>query len=131
MSLKLDFYKWMLKYITPELSGLPYTCFEYAIIDIYSRYKEAMILNQLDSDGAMLVLLTMIKKLPFKVKFVQTDNGLEFQGRFHNMFSDLKLEHHFIHKRTPNENAVIERSFRADEEEFFFYMKKLQNIMMS
>lgn len=27
------------KYITPELSGLPYTCFEYAIIDIYSRYK--------------------------------------------------------------------------------------------
>jgi len=23
--------------VTPELSGLPWTCFEYAMIDIYSR----------------------------------------------------------------------------------------------
>ncbi len=38
------------KYITPELSGLPYTCFEYAVVDIYSRYKEAVILNHLDQD---------------------------------------------------------------------------------
>lgn len=30
------------KYITPELSGLPHTCFEYAVVDIYSRYKEAV-----------------------------------------------------------------------------------------
>ena len=28
------------KYITPELSGLPWTCFEYGVIDIFSRYKE-------------------------------------------------------------------------------------------
>lgn len=29
------------KHVTPELSGLPYTCFEYAAIDILSRYKVA------------------------------------------------------------------------------------------
>lgn len=29
-----------------------------------------------------------------------------------------------IHKSTPNENAVIERTFRTDEEEFFFRMKR-------
>lgn len=112
------------KYITPELSGLPYTCFEYAVIDIFSRYKEAVILNHLDQDGSMSAVLSIIPKLPFKVKFIQTDNGLEFQGRFHKMCTDMGIKHHLIHKNTPNENALIERSFRTDEEEFFFFLPK-------
>ncbi|KKR69529.1 MAG: integrase [Candidatus Woesebacteria bacterium GW2011_GWA2_40_7b] len=112
------------KYVTPELSGLPYTCFEYAVIDIFSRYKEAVILNHLDQDGSMSAMLEMLPKLPFKPVFIQTDNGLEFQGRFHKMCEDMNLKHHLIHKQTPNENALIERSFRTDEEEFFFRLDK-------
>jgi len=112
------------KYITPELSGLPYTCFEYAVIDIYSRYKEAVILNHLDQDGAILALIEIRKRLPFTPDFIQTDNGLEFQGRFNKYCLDSGLKHHLIHKSTPNENAVIERAFRTDEEEFFFRMNK-------
>jgi len=112
------------KYITPELSGLPYTCFEYAVIDIYSRYKEAVILNHLDQDGSILALMEILKRLPFHPDFIQTDNGLEFQGRFHNYCQERGLKHHLIHKSTPNENAVIERTFRTDEEEFFFRMKQ-------
>lgn len=112
------------KYMTPELTGLPYTCFEYAVIDIYSRYKEAVILNHLDQDGAILALIEIRKKLPFTPDFIQTDNGMEFQGRFHRYCEESGLKHHLIHKSTPNENAVIERSFRTDEEEFFFMMEK-------
>ncbi|MBI5465316.1 DDE-type integrase/transposase/recombinase [Candidatus Gottesmanbacteria bacterium] len=112
------------KYITPDLSGLPYTCFEYAVIDIFSRYKEAVISNHLDQDGSMAALLEILPKLPFKPVFIQTDNGLEFQGRFHKMCEEMKLKHHLIHKNTPNENALIERSFRTDEEEFFFWLEK-------
>lgn len=111
------------KYITPELSGLPYTCFEYAVVDIFSRYKEAVILNHLDQDGAILSLMEMLKRLPFRPDFLQTDNGLEFQGRFHSYCEERGLKHHLIHKSNPNENAVIERTFRTDEEEFFFRMK--------
>lgn len=112
------------KYLTPQLTGLPWTCFEYAVIDIFSRYKEAVILNQLDQDGAMAALLEIMPKLPFKPVFIQTDNGLEFQGRFHELCEQFGLKHHYIHKRTPNENAVIERTFRTDEEEFFFRMPR-------
>lgn len=112
------------KYITPELSGLPWTCFEYAVIDIYSRYKEAVILNQVDQDGSILALMEILPKLPFKPVFIQTDNGLEFQNRFVEYLNNIGLKHHFIHKSTPNENAVIERSFRTDEEEFFLRLEK-------
>lgn len=112
------------KYLTPELTGLPWTCFEYAVIDIYSRYKDAVILNHLDEDGAIEALMTLIKRLPFNTVFLQTDNGLEFQKRFKKHVEALNLKHHYVHKRTPNENAVIERSFRTDEEEFFFLRYK-------
>ena len=112
------------KHVTPELSGLAWTCYEYAIIDIHSRYKEAVILNQLDQDGSMSALMLMLSRLPFTPVFIQTDNGLEFQGRFDGLCRELKLPHHCIHKHSPNENALIERSFRTDEEEFFFWMKR-------
>ena len=108
------------KYVTPELSGLPWTCFEFAIIDIFSRYKDAVILNHIDQDQSIIALREMLQRLPFKAVFIQTDNGLEFQERFKQFCASQGLEHHHIHKNTPNENAVIERSFRTDEEEFFF-----------
>lgn len=56
--------------------------------------------------------------------FLQTDNGLEFQERFRNHVKALGIKYHYIHKNTPNENALIERSFRTDEEEFFFRLEK-------
>ena len=69
------------KYLTPEPTRLPWTCFEYAVIDIYSRYKDAVILNRLNQDGAIAALIEIVNRLPFTPVFVQTDNGLEFQAR--------------------------------------------------
>jgi transposase InsO family protein len=112
------------KYLTSQLTGLPWTCFEYAVIDIYSRYKDAVILNQLNEDGAILALTEILSRLPFKAVFLQTDNGLEFQDRFSKIVKAKGLQHHYVHKNTPNENAVIERSFRTDEDEFFFFRYK-------
>lgn len=108
------------KYITPQLSGLPHTCFEYAVMDIWSRYKEAVITPYLDAEASVAALRVLLPLLPFKVEFIQTDNGLEFQSYFQRFLEDQDIKHHYIHKSSPNENAVIERSFRTDEEEFFF-----------
>jgi transposase InsO family protein len=109
------------KYVTPQLSGLPHTCYLYAVMDIWSRYKEGVILPLLDQGLAIEAMRTVVTQLPFKSDFIQTDNGLEFQARFHAVVTEeLGLEHHYIHKSSPNENAVIERSFRTDEEEFFW-----------
>ncbi|MEJ0053554.1 MAG: integrase core domain-containing protein [bacterium] len=112
------------KYVTPELSGLPHTLYLYAVIDIWSRYKAGVIFPELVQDFSIEALRTV--SLPFVPDFVQTDNGLEFQSRFRAFVTgELGWKHHFIHKANPNENAVIERSFRTDEEEFFWrFMKK-------
>ena len=105
------------KHVTPELSGLPYTCYLYAAMDIYSRYKVGLILPKLDEVGALLALYHATELFPFALSYVQTDNGVEFQSRFHAKCTELGLEHFYINKSSPNENAAIKRSFRTDEEE--------------
>lgn len=112
------------KYVTPELSGLPYTAYEYGLIDVFSRFKMALILPVIDESGSILTLKYVLEQFPFKVVYVQTDNGWEFQRQFHKACEEAGLVHYYIHKSSPNENAVIERSFRTDQEEFFFRLEK-------
>lgn len=53
------------------------------------------------------------------IKLIQTDNGHEFQIEFEACLKSLgiKLQHTWIH--TPEQNGVVERSHRTDEEEFY------------
>lgn len=128
------------KYATPELSGLVHTTYLYSIIDIYSRYKAGVILPALDQALTIEALRYLLPRLPRKIlkylDFIQTDNGLEYQQQFLDFLEiaheelglEHKLSHHYIHKSSPNENAVIERSFRTDEEEFFWRINKPEDL---
>lgn len=120
---KLGYLQMDTKHVTPELSGLPFTCFEYAAIDILSRYKLAVILPDISDDSASLALEFFLKWFPFKVEYIQTDNGLEYQRSFDQTCTKHNINHYFIHKNSPNENAVIERSFRTDQDEFFYWLE--------
>lgn len=120
---KLGFLQMDTKHVTPELSGLPYTTFEYAAIDILSRYKLAVIFPDISDDSASLALKFFLKWFPFKVEYIQTDNGLEYQREFEQTCQKHSINHYYIHKNSPNENAVIERSFRTDQDEFFYWLE--------
>lgn len=112
------------KHVTPELSGLPVTVFEYGAIDILSRYKLAVLLPDISADSARMALEYFLKWFPFPVAYIQTDNGLEYQAEFDQFCQTNHIQHYFIHKNSPNENAVIERSFKTDQEEFFYWLDK-------
>ncbi len=112
------------KHVTPELSGLAYTVYEFAAIDIASRYKLAVLLPDITDESASLAMQYFLKWFPFEIQYVQTDNGLEFQGEFHKLCEAKKITHYFIHKNSPNENAVIERSFRTDQDEFYYWLEQ-------
>lgn len=121
---ELGFLQMDTKHVTPELSGLETTVYEYAVIDIVSRYKLAVLLPDISDESASLALKFFLKWLPFKVLYIQTDNGLEYQGSFDNLCQTQGINHYFIHKNSPNENAVIERSFRTDEDEFYYWLEE-------
>lgn len=112
------------KHVTPELGGLPFTVYEYGAIDILSRYKLAVLLPEISDECASLALEYFLKWFPFKVVYLQTDNGLEYQSTFDQACQKHQINHYFIHKNSPNENAVIERSFKTDQEEFYYWLEK-------
>lgn len=111
------------KHVTPEWSGLPQTVYEYAAIDILSRYRQAVLLPDISDDSARMALEYFLKWFPFPIKFVQTDNGLEYQRTFHSFCQEKKIDHYHIHKNSPNENAVVERAFRTDQDEFYGWLE--------
>lgn len=112
------------KHVTPELSGLPFTVYQYAAIDIVSRYKQAILFPDISSDSASLALQNFLKWFPFNVSYIQTDNGLEYQLEFQKLCMERGIKHYYIHKNSPNENAVIERSFKTDQDEFYYWLKR-------
>jgi transposase InsO family protein len=50
---------------------------------------------------------------------VSTDNGHEFQAKFHWHVEDKGIRHAYIKAGSPQLNGKVERSHRSDEEEFY------------
>ena len=77
---RLGYLQMEVKYVTPELSGLSYTCYlYYAAMDIYSCYKVGLLLPKLDEGESLLALYHAAWQFLFPLPYVQKDNGLEFQ----------------------------------------------------
>ena len=61
----------------------------------------------------------VVRRLPFRVHVVQTDNGAEFQSQFHWHLERRDIRHVYIRPRTPHLNGKVERSHRVDDQEFY------------
>jgi transposase InsO family protein len=61
----------------------------------------------------------IIEKFPFRIKAIPTDNGHEFQAKFHWYVDDQGIRHAFIKRGTPQLNGTVERSHRSDQQEFY------------
>ena len=61
----------------------------------------------------------VIAKFPFRIKEVRTDNGHEFQAKFHWHVEDQGIRHAYIMPSSPQLNGKVERSHRSDEQEFY------------
>ena len=55
---------------------------------------------------------------------IQTDNGAEFQSRFHWHLEARDIRHVYIRPKTPHLNGKVERSHRVDEQEFYQLLDK-------
>jgi transposase InsO family protein len=56
---------------------------------------------------------------PFRIHTIQTDNGHEFQTKFHWHCEDPGIRHVYIKPASPHLNGKVERSHRTDNQEFW------------
>lgn len=101
---------------------LPKKKFQYTAIDVVSKWRYLKVYSKLTQENTIdfvSKLLIKAKEKGITIKMIQSDNGHEFQAKFEEYLKSLNIsiQHTWIH--TPDQNGVVERSHRTDEEEFY------------
>ena len=104
--------------------------YQYTFIDEYSRFRYLEAFKEHNSYSSSEFIKHCVKRFPFAIECVQTDNGPEFTNRLNSQCSDKKtlfevtleklcIRHKLIKPYPPRHNGKVERSHRKDNEEFY------------
>ena len=104
--------------------------YQYTFIDEYSRFRYLEAFKDHNSYSASEFVRHCVKRFPYAIECVQTDNGMEFTNRLNPQCSDKKtlfeltleklhIQHKLIKPYTPRQNGKVERSHRKDNEYFY------------
>ena len=100
-------------------SGEKIRRFQYTAIDDATRVRALKVYEKHTQANAINFIDHIIEKFPFRIREVRTDNGHEFQAKFHWHVEDLGIRHTYIKRGTPQLNGKVERSHRSDQQEFY------------
>jgi len=98
--------------------------YQFTAIDDCTRIRVLKVYDACNQTTAIRFAEEVFRRLPFRVHVVQTDNGAEFQSRFHWHLERLDVRHVYIRPRTPHLNGKVERSHRVDDQEFYQLLDK-------
>jgi len=104
--------------------------YQYTLIDEYSRWCYREIHRERNDYVAGIFLRNAVKVAPFKIKEVQTDNGIEFTNalrgqkraelsRFEMSLNNLGIVYRRIRVGTPKHNGRVERQHGLDMLRFY------------
>ncbi len=92
----------------------------YNALDIKLKFKFALAYKKANVSNTLDFFSKLEKVYPLKdgIKTVQTDNGSEYLGFFHQYLTKKGITHLFIYPRCPKINSFVERANRTLKEEF-------------
>lgn len=96
--------------------------YQYTAIDVVSKWRVLKVydkLNEKNSVDFVSLVLYKAKRKNILIQRIQTDNGKEFQSSLRAYLEQIGIKHQYTWIHTPDQNGVVERSHRTDEEEFY------------
>ncbi len=114
--------------ILKDVEGRRVRRFQYTAVDDATRIRALQIYPKHNQDCAIMFMDYVVEKFPFRIHTVQTDNGHEFQARFHWHVEDQGMQHRYIKARTPQLNGKVERSHRTDQDEFYQLLTYIDDV---
>ncbi len=102
-----------------RIPGTSKRLYQFTAIDDCTRLRILKIYDRCNQRTATQFIDEVVRRLPFRVHVIQTDNGAEFQSSFHWHVQALDIRHVYIRPRTPHLNGKVERSHRVDAQEFY------------
>jgi len=102
-----------------RIAGTRKRLYQFTAIDDCTRIRVLKVYDANNQATAIRFADEVIRRLPFRVQVIQTDNGAEFQSRFHWHLEARDIRHVYIRPRSPHLNGKVERSHRVDQQEFY------------
>lgn len=123
-----------------DVKEVPYNClrgavlrdgkhlYQWTAIDECTRIRFVYGFDEHTPENSVKFLKMLVKVFPFKIKTIQTDNGVEFTYKyisdnkicpFDKALKQLGIHHKLIPARTPWHNGKVERSHRNDQRYFY------------
>ena len=119
------------KSLTKEVKEKDGRYYQYTAIDEYTRKRVLWASKEQSTSASTEFIEVIMRKFPFKIECIQTDNGFEFTNRlnwqgtkkktmFEKKLEALGIKHKLIKPKTPRHNGKVERSHRKDQERFYY-----------
>lgn len=93
--------------------------YQYRFVDTVTNMQFAVTMDSRDSLTTISAFKQATKYFPFQVTGIQTDNGGEFRGKFHEYLIRNNIPQRYIPKRSAPWNGKVERANRSVDDEFY------------
>lgn len=108
--------------------------YQFTAKDECTRWTYREMYEEHSTYSARNFLVNLIRKAPFPIRMIQTDNGTEFTNallvtkskhktQFEEALAEMGIEYHRIQIATPRHNGKVERQHRIDEFRFYKHMR--------
>ena len=107
--------------------------YQYTAVDECTRWTYREMYDEHSTYSSLDFLINLVKKAPFPIREIQTDNGSEWtkaltsnKGKktlFEEQLDKYDIIYHRIRVATPRHNGKVERQHRTDEQRFYGKMK--------
>lgn len=128
---KLQWYKPLKKVVIPKLPGGVVQMdakhvwennvrkYQRTFIDIYTGMQYATVTSTMTAEDTINAFVEAENYFPFKIIGVQTDNGSENRGEFHQYLGKNGIAHYFIPKSSPTWDGAVERAHGVIDQEYY------------
>jgi hypothetical protein len=90
-----------------RIPGTRKRLYQFTAIDDCTRIRVLKVYDVCNQATAIRFVDEVLRRLPFRVQVVQTDNGAEFQWHFHWHLERLDIRHVYIRPRTPRASDAV------------------------
>jgi len=116
------------KYVPAK--DLTWSC-QFRFIDTVTNLQFAVEAKSKDAWSTIWAYKQAQHSFPFTILGVQTDNGSEFRGVFHQYLVNKKIVHRYIPKRSAPWNGKVERANRSIDDEYYLNPERPWNKLTS
>src|ERR1035437_6132303 len=93
--------------------------YQRTFIDIYTGFQQAVIYEPMEARDPIFAFLEAEKVFPFPILGIQSDNGSENRGDFHQFLGQRGIIHYFIPKSSPTWDGAVERAHGVIDQEYY------------